>query len=65
MSAFFAELALFVRAHKWLILLPLLLVAITVALLLIVLSRRSDLAPMIYTLNPVDLSGLATSILPA
>lgn len=52
-----AELALFLKTHKKLVVIPLLLLVIGIAAIVAVLARQSELAPMIYTVNgglPVD-----------
>ncbi|MDO8500647.1 MAG: DUF5989 family protein [Gemmatimonadaceae bacterium] len=61
MSSFLTELGLFFRTHKRLLLVPVLLLAIGIALLVVILARRSELAPMIYTLG----SSSGATVMPA
>ena len=46
-----AELALFLKTHKKLVVIPLLLLVIGIAAIVAVLARQSELAPMIYTVK--------------
>jgi Family of unknown function (DUF5989) len=46
-----AELALFLKTHKKLVVIPILLLAIGIAVIVAVLARQSELAPMIYSVN--------------
>ena len=46
-----AELALFLKTHKRLMVIPLVLVALGIAVIVMVLARQSELAPMIYSDN--------------
>ena len=44
---------MFLRAHKALVLVPLVLLALGIAVIVVIFARRSELAPMIYTIHTV------------
>ena len=46
-----SELALFLKTHKKLVMIPLLLLVIGIAAIVAVLARQSELAPMIYSVT--------------
>ena len=46
-----AELALFLKTHKRLVAIPLLLLVIGIAAIVMVLARQSELSPLIYSVN--------------
>ena len=62
MASFFSELRIFARTHKVLIILPLLLMALGFGIIVFIFARRSELAPMIYTmLNTGESIGAAST----